>query len=304
MAYSQKRSHPRQLRRVQVKFQREGEDRVLHGFTKNLSLSGALISAPDLPPRGARLRLELVGKEFSPVVYGVVVHAHRVPPELRRFAESAMGVRFLETAELVARLLPAAAQGERGAGAANPTVAAEERLAPNPWPISGGRSAGGAAAGDTGGSGSASGRYALGAESERARLEGRSPAAARTPARRATPPPPAAGSPAPDIPPQTTHGMRFPSAADFLAVFRRDLVNGGLFVPSGDPAGLYERVVVSLHLPEPVKRVFKVEARVVQVVEPRPGPDGGRTGGGMGLELIDTDRVLDELQPLVKLLEG
>jgi Tfp pilus assembly protein PilZ len=100
------------------------------------------------------------------------------------------------------------------------------------------------------------------------------------------------------------HGMRFPSAADFLAVFRRDLVNGGLFVPSGDPAGLYERVVVSLHLPEPVKRVFKVEARVVQVIEPRPGPDGGRTGGGMGLELIDVDRVLEELRPLVKLLEG
>ena len=303
VANDQRRSHPRQLRRVQIRFQREGEERVHHGFSKNLSLSGALISAPDLPPRGTRLRLELVGKESSPVIYGVVVHAHRVPPELRRFAESAMGVRFLETAELVAPFLPAEAttrQPERPQPA-RPAARPQETLASGPWPISGGRS--GAAEGSKPAPGS--GRYAMGAASEMAGV-----AAARA-TRRGR----AAGDgtgveekPAvvrdADIPPERVYTLTFSTAADFLGVFRRDLVNGGLFVASGDPASLQERVVVALRLPDPVQRTFRIEARVVQVVEPRPGPGGGRTGGGMGLEMIDADRVLDELRPLVGMLQA
>jgi len=302
VAYDQRRSHPRQLRRVQIRFQREGEERVHHGFSKNLSLSGALISAPDLPPRGTRLRLELVGKESSPVIYGVVVHAHRVPPELRRFAESAMGVRFLDTAELVAPFLPAEAlpQPERSQPA-RPAAGPKESLASGPWPISGGRS--GAPEGSKPAAGS--GRYAMGAASEMAGIEA---ARAARGGRSAADGSGADAKPTvvrdADIPPERVYTLSFATAADFLGVFRRDLVNGGLFVASGDPAGLQERVVVALRLPDPVKRVFRIEARVVQVVEPRPGPGGGRTGGGMGLEMIDTDRVLEDLRPLVGVLQA
>lgn len=300
MAYDQRRSHPRQLRRVQVRIQREGEERVQHGFTKNLSLSGALITAPDPPPRGARLRLELMGKEQSPVVYGVVVHAHRVPPELRRFAESAMGVRFLETAELVAPFLPGEGkpkpEGPRAAQpAARSAARSVDRLASEPWPISGGRATEAEATRPKPGSG----RYAMGAASELAALRGQRSREGATGGGR-----PAAAPRTTDIPAERTYALKFATAADFLGVFRRDLVNGGLFVASGTPADLQERVVVSLHLPEPVKRVFQLEARVVQVVEPRSRPSGGRTGGGMGLELIDTDRVLEELRPLVGLLQA
>ncbi len=46
----------------------------------------------------------------------------------------------------------------------------------------------------------------------------------------------------------------------------------------------------------------RLEARVVQVIEPRKLA-GNRTAGGMGLELKDPERVLRELATLVASLE-
>lgn len=237
MSHANRRNFARALRRVQVRFSLDGEDRVRHGFTKNLSLSGALVTTADPPGRGATVRMELVGKERTVVVYARVVHAHRMPPELRRFAESAMGVRFLQTAELISPLLPEHATG--GKPLAPPTDDA-------------------AAAQEDG-------------------------------------PPPTAGD--------HTYALSFEKPSDFLTVFHRDLVNGGVFVSTSRPARLHEVVVVALHLPGDAKRVEEVKARVVQVVEPRQLA-GGRTAGGMGVELLDPERVLDRLRPVVVELQG
>jgi len=258
MSQANRRVHPRQLRRVQVRFNRLGEDRVLHGFTKNLSLSGALITSAEPAPRGAVLRIELVGKEQNVVVYARVVHAHRMPPELRRFAESAMGVRFLETAELLTPFLPEGGTAPRPRPS-TPAFRARPQAAPGggsvSWPTLGSDGAGDGAAPDDGDD---------------------------------TP-----------LPANQTYPLMFDKPSDFLTVFHRDIVNGGLFVSTSRPARLYEQVVVALHLPGDEKRVVQAEARVVQVVEPRPTA-GGRTHGGMGLELLDTDRVLRKLRSVVE----
>lgn len=233
MSHANRRSYARTLRRVQVRFSIDGEERLRHGFTKNLSLSGALVTTADPPGRGAVVRMEMVGKERSSIVYARVVHAHRMPPELRRFADSAMGVRFLQTAELIASFLP------EGATAGLPLDQPPET-----------ESEGGG--GDVGGQ---------------------------------------------------TYSLSFEKPSDFLTVYHRDLVNGGLFVATSRPARLHEKVVVALHLPGEEKKVEKVKARVVQVVEPRKVA-GGRTAGGMGLELLDPDRVLERLVPVVEGLQG
>jgi Tfp pilus assembly protein PilZ len=257
MSQANRRVHPRQLRRVQVKFNRLGEDRVLRGFTKNLSLSGALITSAEPAPRGATLRIELMSKEQSLVIYGKVVHAHRMPPELRRFAESAMGVRFLETADLVKPFLPENDTGARprpGTGASRAPSAAADRAPGSPEVSSASRP-----------------------ETDAAD----------------------AADDALPVPAAQVYPLLFERAGDFLTVFHRDIVNGGLFVSTSRPARLYEQVVVALHLPGAEKRIVQAEARVVQVVEPRQ-TGGGRTSGGMGLELMDTDRVLRKLRPVVE----
>lgn len=254
MTGTNRRSYPRQLRRVQVRFQRVGEERSYSGFTKNLSLSGALITAPDPAPRGSRIRLELMGKEDQAVVYAQVVHAHRVPREMRRFAESAMGVRFLSVEEVVAPFLP---ESRSGAG-----------------PQTGG------------------GRH------HRRRREKQ--AAARDPDMEET-----LNLRRPDAETPSTrqeYSLLFENPKDFLTVFHRDIANGGLFVSTSRPARLYDPVRVTLHLPVRPKRSVEVDARVVQVVEPRKA-GGGRTAGGMGLEIIDPEVVLEKLEPVVQWMQ-
>lgn len=252
MTQANRRVYPRQLRRVQVRFQRAGQERTHSGFTRNLSLSGALITAPDPAPRGSRIRVELLGKEQEVVVYAEVVHAHRVPREMRRYAESAMGVRFLSVEEVVAPLLPDGAAG----GRQRPTQAAGEE--------GGGRST------------------ARSPDMEET-LDLRHP-----------------GAEAPST--RQEYSLLFENPKDFLTVFHRDIANGGLFVSTSRPARMHEPVRVTLHLPVRPKRSIEVDARVVQVVEPRKA-GGGRTNGGMGLEIIDPDVVMQKLEPVVQWMQ-
>lgn len=324
MPQTSRRVYPRQLRRLAVRFWRHGEERPRQGFTKNVSLTGAFVSTPDPAGRGERLRLELSDAGRTAQLYAVVVHAHRVPPELRRFAESAMGLRFLGLDEVVGPFLgeealqPEAAVG-RGAASA-PTASSRmggERLeggGTGANRTSLGSAAGGTRVGSEGGAGdnsgapsggepeAASGTGAFraagqpatgafpsggGAEAPAGGRFGREPSPAREPA---------AASPAPG--PGVTYALSFASADDFLAVYRRDVANGGLFVTAERPARLDQRVAVDLRLPGAGAPTVRVEGRVVQVVEPRP-LDSGRTAGGMGLELIDPDGVVQRLAPHV-----
>lgn len=346
MTQSSRRVYPRQHRRLAVRFWRPGEERSRQGFTKNVSLTGAFVSTPDPAGRGERLRLELSDGGRTAQLYAVVVHAHRVPPELRRFADSAMGVRFLGLDEVVGPFLgaealqptPAGEPAGRGAGAETGAFRAAAgsgawRTAPDEVPASGGSGAQRVAGGGAGGEGAAAGggEDAVGGAPPAGGGEwggGSGTGAFRTgaavgtgafpaggaagsgvgaggtaggPADRQRPPlRDTAARPAPG--PAVTYLLSFATADDFLAVYRRDVANGGLFVTAERPARLDERVAVDLRLPGAGAPTVRVEGRVVQVVEPRPLASG-RTAGGMGLELIDPDGVLRRLAPHVAAYE-
>ena len=100
-----------------------------------------------------------------------------------------------------------------------------------------------------------------------------------------------------------TYSLLFEQPSEFLTVFHRDISNGGLFVATDRPAKLYQPVSVVLHLPGEPRQQVTVSARVVQVIEPRRSA-GGRSRGGMGLEILDVDRTLDALVPLVEEYRG
>ncbi|HEX2162929.1 MAG TPA: PilZ domain-containing protein, partial [Thermoanaerobaculia bacterium] len=293
-----RRLYPRQLRRLQVRFWRAGEERPRQGFTKNVSLTGAFVATPDPAGRGDRLRLELTDGARSATLYAVVVHAHRVPPELRRFADSAMGLRFLGLDEVVGPFLGEEAlrprlEGEVGGGrivGGTGAVPVEERGEPaeERFEPSGGRGDAAPAPGAAGG-----------AAGDRGSFAGRSSAqpTASAGGDRSVPlpasPPPASGtgqfawspsSPSPGsgtgrfaaVPPApaAAYALAFATAEDFLVTYRRDLANGGLFVTTDRPARLNERVAVELRLPGESPATVRLEGRVVQVVDLRPVASG------------------------------
>jgi Tfp pilus assembly protein PilZ len=313
-----RRLYPRQLRRLAVRFWREGEERARQGFTKNVSLTGALVSTPDPAGRGERLRLELSDAGRGVLLYAVVVHSHRVPAEFRRFVDSAMGLRFLGLDEVVGPFLgeealqplgtdePAASRtvgggpgGGTGAfpsagggtGAVPATGGARDRVGTAPrGGEAGGGGAGERAAGAPGGPSSA-GAGPAGAGSSATGSSPRGPDLSATGSR-----------PLPSGGPTATYSLAFATGADFLATYRRDLLNGGLFVTTDRPARLNDRVLVDLRLPGAGAPTIRVEGRVVQVVDPRPLASG-RTAGGMGLELVDPDQVVHRLAPHVAAYE-
>ena len=279
---SPRRLYPRQTRRLAVRFWREGEERARQGFTKNVSLTGAFVSTPDPAGRGERLRLELSDGGRGAMLYAVVVHAHRVPPELRRFADSAMGLRFLGLDEVVGPFLDDEALRPLPEGAPQAAAAPAGPAAPPAAPPQG-----------------TSPRPASPAPPSLPSSPpppSPPPSAERRPASSGTGALPLAGAPA------ATYSLSFESAADFLATYRRDLLNGGLFVTTSRPAKLQDRVAVDLRLPGPGAPTLRVEGRVVQVVDPRPLASG-RTAGGMGLELVDPDAVVARLAPHVAAFE-
>jgi Tfp pilus assembly protein PilZ len=296
-----RRLYPRQLRRLAVRFWRQGEDRPRQGFTKNVSLTGAFVSTPDPAGRGERVRLELSDAGRSALLYAVVVHSHRVPAELRRFADSAMGLRFLGLDEVVGPFLGEEAQqpgvtreaaggwvgGGTGAFVAGGTAGF-------PAAAGGERAVGGSGGGTSTGAGLGGAEKASGSSRVASPSPGgagvgggaRSAAGGELSATGSRPLP--AGGPA------ATYSLAFATGSDFLATYRRDLLNGGLFVTTDSPARLNDRVAVDLRLPGASAPTVRVEGRVVQVVDPRPLASG-RTAGGMGLELIDPDAAISRL---------
>lgn len=101
---------------------------------------------------------------------------------------------------------------------------------------------------------------------------------------------------------QKVYPVRFESPKRFLDCFRRDLVNGGIFVRTTRPSRMREIVSIELHLPAPEARMIEARGRVVQVLEPRSTPTGN-AAGGMGLELIDLEALIEALTPIVQRLE-
>lgn len=97
-----------------------------------------------------------------------------------------------------------------------------------------------------------------------------------------------------------TFSVRFASAKDFLGVFERDIVNGGLFVATSRPGRMREVVRIEIHPPDPVLEPVLLPARIVQRFQPQPG--SGAILVGMGVELLDLPGALARLRPVAERL--
>jgi hypothetical protein len=253
----------RRPRRVQVQFWRHGEPTAYIGYTTNISTTGMYIATNSPVPSGSRIRVEVVDRDRGFMVEGVVAHARKMRSDLARLNQSGMGVRFLSVEELVRELIPA------GVGE---TEEIPQPGAPRPHP---------------------------------------SPAPAPPPPPQETvgpaapPPPPAAAEPErPAGPLPSTGGVfsvRFSGTEEFMEVYRRDILQGGLFVSTPYPARLQESVNVELHPPLPYAEPILVRARVVQRFAPTADASPNLLAG-MGLELLDLAALLQRLEPVIERL--
>lgn len=115
---------------------------------------------------------------------------------------------------------------------------------------------------------------------------------------------PASSPSAPPIPTPRegggTFAVHFLSPQEFLEVYRRDIVNGGLFVSTRYPGQLQETVNVELHPPFPQARPVLARARVVHRVEPTSVAFGANLLAGMGVELLDLAGLVEKLLPYIE----
>jgi hypothetical protein len=110
----------------------------------------------------------------------------------------------------------------------------------------------------------------------------------------------------PPVPVETSGGsftVHFSGVEEFLEVYRRDILQGGLFVSTRYPARLQETVSVELHPPGLLVDPVQVRARVVQRFDPH-SDSGPKLLSGMGLELLDMPQLLERLSPVVERLRG
>jgi Tfp pilus assembly protein PilZ len=273
----------RRPRRVQVNFWRRGDPTTYVGYTTNISMTGMFIATNSPMAGGSRIRIEVIAdRDRGFMVEGVVAHARKVRAELVRVTQSGMGVRFLTVEELVRELFPAALMQmettEEIPKASTPpdtVVGPELPEPPDPLPDL---------------------------------LSSFAPLPEPPP-----PPPPPVPPPSPFLsrpaaPRPVGEGafsIRFASTDEFLEVYRRDILQGGLFVSTLHPARIQEAVTVELHPPLPGADPILVRARVVQRFEPHSGDAGGlNLLSGMGLELIDLPALVERLQPIVHRLRG
>lgn len=97
-----------------------------------------------------------------------------------------------------------------------------------------------------------------------------------------------------------TFAVHFLSPQEFLEVYRRDILNGGLFVSTRYPGQLQETISVELHPPFPQALPVLTRARVVHRVEPAGDGFGPNLLAGMGVELLDLPGLIEKLQPFVQ----
>ncbi len=286
-----RRRSVRRARRIPVTFWKRGDDHGSAGYTTNISTTGMFLGTGHPLPPGTRVRVEVLDREHGFVVEGVVAHARRMRGEMNRIAQSGMGVRFLGVEELVRELIPAAAVGPDLEPIPEPVAA------PETWPETWEE-----------------------AVEEVAAAAPESPAAAAPPTAAPPPPsappvpppgapaPPAAASPAAPVSPapggapaEAVWTVRFASPRQFVQVYDRDLVHGGLFVATHQPARVQEVVTVEVHLPLPNAPPVRLRARVVQRFEPRTG-GAPNLLAGMGVELLEP--AAERLRPVADLLRA
>jgi len=266
----------RRARRLQVHFWKYGEPTSYVGYTTNISMTGMFVATNSPVPSGTLIRVEVIDRDRGFMVEGVVAHARKVRAELAQITQSGMGVRFLSVEELVRELIPAAygqteeipRNADRGSYSVSQESSPEpETPAPSVAPP---------------------------------------PEPVRTPSRAAVPSTTTQQSPVvPFSPTGGTFSIRFSGPGEFLEVYRRDILQGGLFISTRYPARISETVSVELHLPVAFSEPVLIRARVVQRFE--PGTDSAGSPNllaGMGVELIDLPALIERLQPIIERLRG
>ncbi len=266
----------RRPRRVQVQFWKRGEPHQYPGYTTNISTTGMFLATNSPQPPGTRLRIEVLEGDRGFMVEGVVAHARKTRADLMRLSQPGMGVRFLAVEELVRELIPVL-PGETEEIPDDKPAAAPRPIPPPPAPP---------------------------------------PPAAPRPVTMTVPPiqsAPARPEPAPVSPPPSSapagegssaFKVGFLGPAEFLEVFQRDIVNGGLFVSTRYPGRLQEAVQIEIHPPMPGVPPVLLRARVVQRFEPQEGSFGPNLLAGMGVEILELPAVLEDLRPIVDRLKA
>jgi hypothetical protein len=97
-----------------------------------------------------------------------------------------------------------------------------------------------------------------------------------------------------------TFSVRFANPDEFLAVYDRDLLSGGLFVATSRPGRIRELVRLEIFPPGDGVPAVQVTARVVQRFLPEPGHSA--LAAGMGVELLDRLEAITRLQPIARRL--
>lgn len=274
----------RRPRRVQIQFWKRGEPHTYPGYTTNISTTGMFLATNSPQPPGTRLRIEVLEGNHGFMVEGVVAHARKIRGDMMRLSHPGMGIRFLNVEELVRELIPVlpGESEEIPAGAFAPPRTA----APSPAPLPD-----------------------LAPEPSLASP----PPAPERPQETPAPTPPISPilvTPPPPVPiPRPIEGVGvfnvgFLGPKEFLEVFQRDILQGGLFVSTRFPGRLQETVQVELQVPLPDVQPVSLRARVVQRFEPQEGAFGPNLLSGMGVEIVDLPAVLERLQPIVARLKG
>jgi len=269
---SSRRRAVRRPRRVQVQFWKRGETRASPGYTTNISTTGMFLATNSPLPPGTRVRVEVLEGDRGFIVEGVVAHARKMPAELLRLSQSGMGIRFLSVEELVRELIPVVPGESEEVPERGPAPVAH---VPPPPP----------------------------SVMPRPAVTGSMPAPPAPPAAPARPEPVAAPAPKP-IEGGGLFSMGFLGPAEFLEIYQRDIVNGGLFVSTRYPGRLQESVRIELRPPLPGAPTVILQARVVQRFEPQDGHFGPNLLSGMGVEILNLATALDELRPIVERIRG
>lgn len=257
---------------MQAQFWKRGETHIYPGYTTNISTTGMFLATNSPQAPGTRLRIEILEGDRGFIVEGVVAHARKTRSDLMRLTQPGMGIRFLTVEELVRELIPGVIPGETEEiphePAAPSSSAPSSTAAPRPMPQN---------------------------------IAPPPPASAPS----ASAPPPAASPPVTrPIDGGGAFSMGFLGPSEFLEVYQRDIVNGGLFVSTRYPGRLQETVRIELRPPAPGSPSVFLSARVVQRFEPQEGSFGPNLLSGMGVEILDLPAVLAELRPIVERLKA
>jgi Tfp pilus assembly protein PilZ len=81
--------------------------------------------------------------------------------------------------------------------------------------------------------------------------------------------------------------LRFTDVKELLRVYRKDVVHGGLFVPTRKPAALSARITLEVELPGPASEPLRLTAQVVQRIDPEGAASRPNLLAGMGVHFDD-----------------